>query len=70
MFALDFLRVFLAHVMLRWVDVPFVRPPPIGVKAGNTKRFQQGLSLQKNGILPSPKDIRQHGPTVVLDGMP
>jgi hypothetical protein len=33
-FALDFLRVFLAHVMLRWVDVPLVRAPPIGVKAG------------------------------------
>jgi hypothetical protein len=33
-FALDFLRVFLANVMLLWVDVPLVRPPPIGVKAG------------------------------------
>jgi hypothetical protein len=42
-FALDFLRVFLAHVMLRWIDVPLVSAPPIRVKAGNTKRFQQGL---------------------------
>ena len=42
-FAFDFLRVLLAHMMLLWVDVPLVRAPPIGVKAGNTKRFQQGL---------------------------
>src|SRR5712691_8269109 len=42
-FALDFLRVLLAHMMLLWVDVPLIRAPPIGVKAGNTKRFQQGL---------------------------
>jgi len=70
MFALDFLRVLLAHLMLRWVDVPLVRAPSIGVKASNTKRFQQGLELQKDGILPSPKDIRQHGPTMVIDGMP
>src|SRR5712691_7170826 len=48
-FALDFLRVLLAHMMLLWVDVPLVRAPPIGVKAGNTKRFQQGLELQKDG---------------------
>jgi hypothetical protein len=27
-FALDFLRVFLANVMLLWVDVPLVRPHP------------------------------------------
>jgi len=69
-FALDFLRVLLAHVMLRWVDVPLVRAPSIRIKAGNTKRFQQSLELQKDGILPPPKDIHQHGPTVVIDGMP
>jgi hypothetical protein len=39
-FAFDFLRVLLAHVMLLWGDVPLVRAPPIGVKAGDTKRFQ------------------------------
>jgi hypothetical protein len=26
MFALDFLCILLANVMLRWVDMPFVRP--------------------------------------------
>ena len=38
--ALDFLRVLLAYVMLLWGDVPLVRAPPIGVKAGDAKRFQ------------------------------
>ena len=69
-FALDFLRVLLAHMMLLWVDVPLVRALPIGVKAGKTKRFHQGLELQKDGILAPPKDIRQYGPTVVISGMP
>src|SRR3989442_10796830 len=39
-FALDFLRVLLAYVMLLWGDVPLIRAPPIGVKAGDAKRFQ------------------------------
>jgi len=69
-FALDFLRVLLAHMMLLWGDVPLVRAPPVGIKSGNTKRFQQGLELQKDGILPPPKDIRQYGPTMMIDGMP
>jgi len=69
-FALDFLRVLLAHMMLLWVDVPLVRALPIGVKAGKTKRFHQGLELQKDGILAPPQDIRQYGPTVMINGMP
>jgi len=39
-FALDFLRVLLAYVMLLWGDVPLIRAPSIGVKAGDAKRFQ------------------------------
>jgi hypothetical protein len=69
-FALDFLRVLLANVMLFWVDMPLVRPLPIRVKPRNPKRLQQGLQLQKDRILPSSKDIRQHGPTVVINRMP
>ena len=56
-FALDFLGIFFANVMRRWADVPLVRPPPIGVKPRDTKRLQEGLQLQKDRILPSPKDI-------------
>jgi hypothetical protein len=37
MFALDFLRVLLAHMMLLWIDVSFVSPPSIGVKSCDTK---------------------------------
>ena len=43
MFALDFLRVVLAHPMLFGVDVPLVGAPPIRVIARNAKRLQQGL---------------------------
>ena len=49
-FALDFLRVFFANVMLLWVDVPLVSPPSISVKAGNTKRFQQSFQFEKDLI--------------------
>jgi hypothetical protein len=28
------------------------------------------LQLQKDRILPLPKDIRSHGPTGMIDGMP
>jgi hypothetical protein len=69
-FALDFLRVLLANVRLLWGDVPLVRAPPIGVKAGNTKRLQQRLQLQKDRILASPKNVGQHGLTVMIDRMP
>ena len=37
-FALDFLRMLFANVMLRWVNVPLVRPPPISIKPCNPKR--------------------------------
>ena len=70
MFALDFLCVFLANVVLLWVDMPLVSPPSIRIKAADPKRLQQRLQLQKDRILPSPEDVRQHGATVVIDGMP
>ncbi len=56
-FALDFLRLLLANVMLLRVDMPLVRSPPIRVKAADAKRLQQRLQLQKDRILPSPKNI-------------
>ena len=69
-FALDFLRVRLAHPMLVGVDVPLVRPSPICVIARDAKRLQQSLQLEKHGILLAPKDIRQHVPTVMINGVP
>jgi hypothetical protein len=56
-FALDFLRVFLANPMLFGVNVPLVRSPPIRVIARDAKRLQQRLQLEKNGILSASKDI-------------
>jgi hypothetical protein len=70
MCALDVLCVVLANVVLLWVDMPLVSPPPIRIKAADPTRLQQRLPLQKDRILPSPEDVRQHGATVVIDGMP
>ena len=69
-FALDGLRVLFTDDVLLRNDMPLVRPPTIGVKACDTKRLEQFFELQKNRILPPSKDIRQHGPTGVIDGMP
>ena len=57
-FTLDFLRILLAHVMLRWVDMPLVGAPSICVKPRNTKRFSKAFQLQEDRILPPPKDVR------------
>ena len=69
-FAFDLLGILLAHLVLLWVDIPLLRPPPIRVKLRDTKRLQQRLQLQKDRILPSPKNVGQHGPTVVINRMP
>jgi len=66
---LDFLRMLLANVMLRWVDMPLVGAPSIRVKPRHTKRFSKVFPLQEDRILPPPEDVRQHGAPVVLDGM-
>jgi hypothetical protein len=57
-FALDFLRLLFAHLVLLGVDMSLVGAPPIGVETAAPKRLQQRFQLQKDVILPSPKDIR------------
>ena len=69
-FTLDFLRIGLAHFVLLGVDMALVGAPPIGVEAVDPKRLEQRFELQKDGILSPPKDVRQHGATLVIDGMP
>ena len=69
-FALDGLRMLFTDDVLLRNDMPLVRPPTIGVKARDTKRLEQLFELQKDRILPPPKDVRQYGPTDVIDGMP
>jgi hypothetical protein len=57
MFALDFLGVLLAdHVLLR-SDMPLVGALSIRVKPCDPKRLQQALEFEKDGVLPSSKDI-------------
>ena len=69
-FALDGLRVLFTDDVLLGDDMPLIRPPAIGVKARDPKRLEQLFELQKDRILPPPKDVRQHGPAGVIDGMP
>ena len=69
-FALDGLRMLFTDDVLLRNDMPLVRPPTIGVKARDPKRLEQLFELQKDRILPPPKDVRQHGPAGVIDGMP
>jgi len=70
MLALDFLRVLFAHFMFLRVDMPPIGTPAIGVQPRNTTRLKSFFERQKDRILPPSKDVRQHGPTDVIDGMP
>ena len=69
-FALDGLHVLFADGVLRRIEIALVGASPIRVKPRDAKRFQERLQLQKDRILSVPKDVRQHGATVVIDGMP
>jgi hypothetical protein len=57
-FALDFLGVLLAHLMLLSIEMPLVGPPTIGGKFCDAKRLQQLLELQEDVVLPSSEHIR------------
>ncbi len=69
-FALTGLRVLCPDDVLLRNDMPLIRPPTISVKARETKRLEQFFELQKDRILSPSKDVRQHRPTGVIDGMP
>ncbi len=70
MLALDLLGIpFPLAVHLR-VQMPGVCTPVIGIKAGETKGFQQRFEPQENLVLTTPKDLRQDYPRVVVDRMP
>src|SRR6266571_2326121 len=70
MFALDLLGVPFARTVHVSVQMPGVRPPMIGVKAGEPEGLQQRFELQKDLILATPKDIGQDRTRVVIDRMP
>ena len=48
--------------------MPGVGAPMISVVAGQPEGLEQRFELQKDGILPPPKDVCQHGPTMVMLG--
>ena len=58
MFALDFLRILLAHVMLLGIDVPLVGSPSIRIKPCDPKGRKEFLQLQKDVVFPPPEHIR------------
>ena len=59
-----------AHRVLRGIELTLVGVPSIGRESGDVQRGQELLQLEKYVILPSPKDIRQYGPTVMINRMP
>jgi hypothetical protein len=69
-FALDCLRVLLAHLRLLGSEMPLVGPPAICGKLRDAKRFQQLLELQEDVVFPSPNDIRSYLAWVMINGMP
>src|SRR6266851_1826336 len=46
--ALDFLRVLLAYVMLRDIDMPLIGPPSVGVILRDAKGLEQLLQPQED----------------------
>ena len=54
-FALDFLRVLLADVMLLGVDMPLVGPPSVGVKRVIPKGSNSSCSSRKTSSFRRPK---------------
>src|SRR5712692_3231737 len=70
MLALDLLGIPFARAVHVSVQMPGVRPPMIGIKAREPEGLQQRFELQKDFILATPKDVRQDGTRVVIDGMP
>ena len=70
MFALDFLRVLLAYLMLLGIEMPLVSSPAVSVKFRDAKRCHQLLELQEDVVLPSSEHIRQDLARVMINRMP
>ena len=70
MFALDFLCIGLPYFVLLGVEMSLRGTPPIRIKPRDAKRLQEGFELQKDCVLPSPKDVCEHRTTVMIDRVP
>ena len=69
-FALDLLRVLLAHLMLLGIQMPLVGSSAVRVKLCDAKRLQELSELQKDVVLPSSEHIRQDLPCLMINGVP
>src|SRR5215831_14561599 len=70
MFALNFLCVLLAYLMLLSIEMPLVGSPAVGVKLRDAKRCQQLLELQEDVVLAPSEHIRQDLACVMINGVP
>jgi hypothetical protein len=70
MFALDLLRVLLAHLMLLGIEMPLVGPPAVRVELCDAKGCQQLLELQEDVVLPSSEHIRQDLARAMINRVP
>ena len=70
MLALDFLGVPFARTMHGGVQMAFVRPPMIRIKAREPERLQQPFELQKDVVFAAAKDVGSDLACVVINGMP
>ena len=69
-FALNFLGVLLAHLVLLGSEMPLVGSPAVGGKPRDATRGQQLLELQEDIVLPSSEHIRSDLARVRIDGVP
>ena len=68
--AFALLRMGFANRVLRGIHRALVGAPSIGLEAGHRKRRQERLQVEQHLIWAAPKDIRSHGPPVVLNRVP
>ena len=59
-----------ANRVLCGIETALGGSPSIGIEAADVKRRSEFVQWEKHLILPSPKDIRQHGATVMIHRMP
>ena len=70
MVALDLLRSAFARGVDFGGEVPFVGTPGICIGAPDTKGLEQGLQFHKDLVCAPTKDVRQHVPAAVIEGVP
>jgi hypothetical protein len=68
--ACDLRRMSFANRGLRGIHMTRVSAPSMRLEAGDVQRRQEYLSWDKHFIFPSPKNVREHGPTVVINRGP